>query len=100
MIFAFSKSSFNMRAILFCCALFLSSAVVLAQDSASELMNRAYGLVNTNPDEAAKLLVRVTEIDPSNIAAHRQLGYIYLSKKNYDGALEQFQASEKIRSSD
>ena len=43
---------------------------------------------------------RVIAIDPSNIAARRQLGYLYLSQDKSEGALEQFQASEKIRGSD
>jgi hypothetical protein len=98
-----SKASFDITVklvflVLFICVL---PAKVFAQDSsAANLMNRAYELSSTHPDEAAKLLTQAIAIEPSNITARRQLGYLYLSQQKSEAALEQFQASEKIRPSD
>ncbi|HTK81299.1 MAG TPA: tetratricopeptide repeat protein [Bacteroidota bacterium] len=74
--------------------------IAVAQETPADLMNRAYQIQSSNPDEAARLLKQAIEKDPSSIAARRQLGYLYLNRSDYDGALEQFQASEKIHSSD
>src|SRR5580765_413067 len=89
-----------LTALAFVCLAFVLPARLDAQESSADLMNRAYQIQSTNPNEAARLLKQVFEKDPSNISARRQLGYLYLNQSDYEGALEQFQASEKIHSSD
>ncbi len=88
---------------IFILILLLSSSIYAQSthdSTAVEVLNRAYDLLNTNPTEAAKLFARVVEIQPSNIVARRQLGYLYLAQEKQELALEQFQASERLRSSD
>ena len=60
-----SKASFDIAVksvflLLFICLL---PGQLLAQDSSADLLNRAYELLNTRPDEAAKLLTQVIATD-------------------------------------
>jgi hypothetical protein len=71
-----------------------------ADTSAPVLLLRAYEKLNSSPAEATPLFERAVVLDPSNILARRQLGYLYLSQQKNALSLEQFQASEQIHSSD
>ncbi|HZY10688.1 MAG TPA: tetratricopeptide repeat protein [Bacteroidota bacterium] len=68
--------------------------------SASAILNQAYPLIEQNPTEAIKLFERALIIEPENILARRQLGYLYMREGKNELALQQFTAAEKIRQSD
>jgi len=86
-----------------CISVFLSQFVYAqgVQDtSVSELMNSGYKLIETSPLEAIQYFERVIEVQPSNLQARRQLGYLYDKLGKYTEALIHFNAAEAIQSSD
>ena len=68
--------------------------------SVTRILNTAYSLIHSNPSEAIKLFEESVALDPTNVASHRQLGYLYNSEGKSEMALQQFRAAEKIQSSD
>lgn len=81
----------------------VSAQSLMAQESQADvptLLNRAYEVLQSHPQEAIPLFERIVALDSSNLLARRQLGYLYQSTQKNALALEQFQASENIRSSD
>ena len=82
----------------------LSSELAQAQGgedtSVVSIVTRAYSVIEKNPEEATRLFERAVSIDPSNLLARRQLGYLYLSQEKNEQALEQFTIAESLQSSD
>ncbi len=68
--------------------------------STSGLMNRGFGLVNSDRSEAIKAFLRVTSRDSGNLLAQRQLGYLFLVERKDTAALSHFLSAERIQSSD
>jgi hypothetical protein len=97
---AAASCSHGIVAALLLAAAATASAQAPADTSATDLINRAYDAVGTNPQEARRLLVRATEIEPSNILAWRELGYLDLRLQDFEAALASFEQSERIRPSD
>ena len=72
----------------------------LTKEQVRALASRAYSLVKSNPEEAAKLFEQVVELDPANRNYHEALGYVYLAREKFDRALDQFNVAQNIRHSD
>src|SRR5689334_8581847 len=100
MTFGLSKPSSPIVLSLLCLLVAASVQFAAAQETSADLMNRAYEFRTSNYGEAVRLLKQAIEKDPSNIDARRQLGYLYLTISDNEDALRQFEASEKIHSSD
>ncbi len=81
---------------------FRTTVTAQAQEdnSVASLLNRAYTLLQTDPQQATKLFEEARDKEPENINTHRQLGYLYQSQTKYEDALNEFRKSEDLRSSD
>lgn len=99
-----TRKNFRLRLVWFMSGALLVSTTASSQSardtSADAIVNRAFGFLNTNRQEARRLFERAVKIAPANLLARRQLGYLYLSESQHAKSLEQFQASEGIHSSD
>jgi hypothetical protein len=69
-------------------------------DSIATLMNEGYARISSEPARAIQLFLEVARIDPSNVSARRQLGYLLASAGKHEAALEEFGAAEALVSSD
>ncbi len=58
---------------------------------AQALAGQAADLEQTERAVAEKMLIRALEIDPDNLAALSQLGYIYVAEKKYPAAIAAYQ---------
>jgi serine/threonine protein kinase len=55
------------------------------------LLGLAGPLMSTDPEAARAYLLKALEVDSANISVLSQMGYIYLSQKDYPHALESYQ---------
>ena len=76
----------------------LSSSLLFGQQRSAA--DSAYFLLTAKPEEAARLFRQALSADPSNVALHRQLGYLYMSRDDQDAALEQFELADYYGPSD
>ncbi|MDI6765610.1 MAG: hypothetical protein QME52_02115 [Bacteroidota bacterium] len=73
----------------------------IVQDSSlAIILERAYSLLDNNPNEAERLFEKAISLEPMNVVYRRQLGYLYNSLQKYDLALRQFYFAESLNSSD
>ncbi len=63
---------------------------------ARALVGRADQMVESSPLEARKLLLKAAAVDPSNAAAHLQLGHLYTRSQEYPQAVEHYQAAIRL----
>jgi len=54
------------------------------------LQGQAADLIKTDAEQAGKLLLQALEMDPGNISVLSNLGYIYMTRKNYPKAIETY----------
>ena len=54
------------------------------------LQGQAADLIQTESDQAGKLLLKALEMDPANISVLSNLGYVYMTRKNYSKAIETY----------
>jgi serine/threonine protein kinase/Flp pilus assembly protein TadD len=54
------------------------------------LQGQAADLIKTDAEQARKLLLQALEMDPGNISVLSNLGYIYMTRKNYPKAMETY----------
>lgn len=99
------KKQISSKLVFFSLLSLINGLVALAQGqsmdtSAVMFINRAYELLGSNKIEATRLFHRALEIEPNNLLALRQLAYLSVSDKDRPRALELFQSSERVQSSD
>lgn len=68
--------------------------------SLAALLSRAYALLAVNSPEATRLFEHAAALDSSNVLVRMQLGYLYQSQKEYESALGNFRAADRLRPSD
>jgi hypothetical protein len=73
---------------------------VVKDTSVALVLARAYSLQQVNPNEAARYFEQAITLDSTNIQTRRDLGYLYISLRKMEQSLEQFQAAERLKSSD
>ncbi|MBI5477049.1 MAG: tetratricopeptide repeat protein [Ignavibacteriales bacterium] len=71
-----------------------------ASDSLTVILNQAYDLMQSNPDQAQHLFERAVQIAPNDVSLRRQLGYFYNERNQLEKSLQQFEEAEKIQPSD
>jgi tetratricopeptide (TPR) repeat protein len=54
------------------------------------LQGQAADLIKTDSEQAGKLLRQALEMEPDNISVLSNLGYVYMSRKNYSKAIETY----------
>jgi hypothetical protein len=82
-------------------SLILSNSSLAQEDSSlTGVLTRAYTLLRGDSPKALPLFEQAVQMDPGNVAAHRQLGYLYIDKKRYDQALQHFLIADSLMSSD
>ena len=54
------------------------------------LQGQAADLIKTDLDQARQLLLKALLLDPDNISALSNLGYVYMTRKNYSKAIETY----------
>jgi serine/threonine protein kinase/Flp pilus assembly protein TadD len=54
------------------------------------LQGQAADLIKTDPEQAGKLLLKALEMDSANISVLSNLGYVYMTRKNYSKAIETY----------
>jgi serine/threonine protein kinase/Tfp pilus assembly protein PilF len=60
----------------------------ISESYVSALLGQAAELVETDAEQARKLLLKALKIDPDNISGLSNLGYLYMGRKNYPKAIE------------
>jgi hypothetical protein len=69
-------------------------------DSLKIILNQAYDLMQSNPDQAQYLFEKAVQIAPNDVSLRRQLGYFYNEHNQLEKSLQQFEEAEKIQPSD
>jgi serine/threonine protein kinase/Tfp pilus assembly protein PilF len=62
----------------------------VSQVYAKALQGQAADLIKTDPEQAGNLLSKALEMDPVNISALSNLGYVYMARKDYPKAIETY----------
>ena len=60
------------------------------------LQGQAADLIKTDPEQAGKLLRQALEMEPDNISVLSNLGYVYMSRKNYSKAIETYMKAAEL----
>ena len=60
------------------------------------LQGQAADLIKTDPEQAGKLLRQALEMEPDNISMLSNLGYVYMSRKNYSKAIETYMKAAEL----
>jgi tetratricopeptide (TPR) repeat protein len=67
-----------------------SMAESVAEFYVKALQGQAAGLIKSDSEQAGKLLLKALEMDPGNISVLSNLGYLYMTRKNYPKAIETY----------
>ncbi len=70
------------------------------QEKLDSLLNKAYSIIDKNPQEAILLLKEAAHLAPDNISIQKQIGYLYINQNDNQNALKHFKLAEEISPSD
>lgn len=71
-----------------------------ADTSLGRVLALAYSMLRVNSPEAERYFEKAVAMDPSNVPVRKQLGYLYISEKKNELALEQFRTVDSLHPSD
>lgn len=64
------------------------------------LLNEAYKLIDSDPEEAISIFKKVDELSPDNVTIKKQLGYLFLNKNDFENSLQYFKSADNLFPSD